>query len=94
MVKLKRCSVFGSGFDESNDVCMLCEDAVECMNRTIEDDLDRRDGKKPPIIVEASKTSPPITVMFSNDNSRNGKFKMEIYIDLEWLKKRLGLDKK
>lgn len=95
MAKLKRCSKFGNGFDESSDVCRLCEDAVECMNETIKDDLDRREGKTPPIAKEDSvRTSPPIMVMFSNNHSQNGKFKMEIYIDLEWLKKRLGMDKK
>jgi hypothetical protein len=94
MVSLKRCDGFGSKFDESSDVCMMCEDAVECMNKLIEDELNVREGKKPPTVQTYTFPSPPPIMVMLKNIPENGKIKMEIYLDMEWLKKRLGLDKK
>lgn len=84
--KIKRCEGFGTKFDEKDELCKKCEDALECMNKTITDNLDRMERKKPPILPLSKNTPPPISVMLSKNSLETNKLKMEIYIDKTWLK--------
>jgi hypothetical protein len=85
--RLKRCEGFGIKFDEKDEICTKCEDAMDCLRQLFENETRIRSGEKPTAIVP-KVIKQPVMIMLPKDNLMSDKIKIEIYFDKEWLRKQ------
>ena len=89
--KIKRCLSFGVKFDETDELCKNCEDAVECLKTMQIDEYNIEVGVKPKVL-QPKQDTPPIMLQFTESTPDNIGFK--IFFNKEWLRKRLEREKK
>jgi len=103
MNKHQKCPQFGWGCDVDDKFCLACKAKDECFKITWEDKAKKDRGLKPnipkaqkPIKHVAGLSKPridnlPFRIHSGLPLNNNKKLSFMVWIDLEWLKKQLGL---
>ena len=86
-MKNKRCNNFGIGYNQEDEDCINCKDSIKCRKETFEEQLKIHMGETNIKALQPIPIKNPIMFKLSRYNSKN--VKMEIIINIEWLKKQL-----
>ena len=83
---IKRCSGYGTSFDTQNELCEQCKSRIDCMKECFEQRTRIQEGEQ----CKALQPKDVLHPIIANILERNNKLNIEIKIDMEWLKKRIG----
>jgi len=86
-MKNRRCNNFGIGYNSEDEECINCKDSIKCRKETFEEQLKIHMGETNIKALQPTPIKNPIMFKLSRYNSKN--VKMEIIINIEWLKKQL-----
>jgi len=91
----KPCNRFGVGYQFNHETCRSCNKSDECLQSTIKEGIGIQQGEKPNIPYAKKKKQCHIYVgLTSKVNTMpfgtNKAIKIEVFLDLEWLKKHFG----
>ena len=83
----KRCNKYGIGYNQEDEDCINCKDSIKCRKETFEEQLKIRLGETKIKALEPIPVKNPIMFKLSRYTSK--EVKMEIIINIEWLRKQL-----
>ena len=92
MTEHEPCATFGWGFDGEHELCKYCTKALECMRETERNKVAVQTGQQPNI--PYAKEKEQLKIWFEKPKIMDGKVNIAFRIDVEWLKKQIGWDKK
>ena len=86
-MKNRRCNNFGIGYNQEDEECINCKDSIKCRKETFEEQLKIHMGETNIKALQPTPIKNPIMFRLSRYTSK--EVKMEIIIDINWLKKQL-----
>jgi len=86
-MKNKRCNNYGVGYNSEDEDCSNCKDWIKCRRETFEEQLKIKLGETRIKALESKPVKNP--VMFKLRRYTSKEVKMEIIMDINWLKKQL-----
>ena len=84
---MRRYNKYGIGYNQEDEDCINCKDSIKCRKETFEEQLKIKLGETRVKALEPKPIKNP--VMFKLSRYTSKEVKMEIIINIEWLKKQL-----
>lgn len=94
--KIKKCSQFGWGFSNDNELCNSCESREECFDLSAKGKIMKGRGHKPAIpYAKDDEIKRPMKVLLRRPVVRDGQLRIEmtILISMKWFRHHLGSGK-
>ena len=84
---MKRCNKYGIGYNQEDEDCINCKDSIKCRKETFEEQLKIHLGETKIKALQPTPVKNPVLFRMSRYTSK--EVKMEIIINIEWLRKQL-----